>query len=191
MYDYVKPSNDAVDKRILLARLIQQIGKSGSWSGETHIQKSMYFMQALLNVDTSYRFVLYLHGPFSFDVHEVLTWMLSRGEIGVHKYELYGPKLKLTQHGDRLANEHVGLDDQIQWVSEEIATKKVKDLERLATACLLKLELPSWSDSQVADELNRLKPHISKKVALQGIEEFEALREAAASAGVILPSTGS
>ena len=188
MYDYVKPSNDARDKRALLAHLMRHIRASGSWSGETHIQKSMYFLQSLLNVDTGYHFVLYLHGPFSFDVHEVLTWMISRCEIDLQRFDLYGPRLKLTPGGKRLAGEHKGFDDQMKWVSSHIATMNVVDLERVGTVCLLKTGAPDWSDEQIAKELHRLKPHITTDLALRGIEQFEALRQSAQSAGVVLPA---
>ena len=188
MYDYVKPSNDARDKRALLAHLMRHIRASGSWSGETHIQKSMYFLQSLLNVDTGYHFVLYLHGPFSFDVHEVLTWMISRCEIDLQRFDLYGPRLKLTPGGKKLAGEHEGFDDQMKWVSSHIATMNVVDLERVGTVCLLKTGAPDWSDEQIANELHRLKPHITPEVGLQGIREFEELRQTAISAGVVIPA---
>ena len=40
---------------------------------ETHVQKAMYLMQELLEVPTEYSFILYKHGPFSFDLSDELT----------------------------------------------------------------------------------------------------------------------
>ena len=112
--------------------------------------------------------------------------MLSRGEIGVQRYELYGPRLMLTKQGEKLAHEQEEFIDQIEWVSTEVAPKNVKDLERLATVCLLKSDAPAWSDDALARELNRLKPHISIEDAFKGIEEYENLRKRAETSGAIL-----
>jgi len=46
-----------------------------SWAGETHIQKASYCLQELLKVPLGCRFILYKHGPFSFDLRGTLTAM--------------------------------------------------------------------------------------------------------------------
>lgn len=187
MYDYVKPSNNAIEKRALLAKLLQYIGKTGSWPSETQLQKCVYFMQSLLNVNTGYRFVLYMHGTYSFDINEVLTWMKSRKEFDVEDYKVWELKLRLTENGEIIAREHTNFADQMQWVSSRIAPMDTTDLERVSTASLLKLGAPDWTDQRIAREINRLKPHIPVEVALQGIAEFEELRDAADADGVVLP----
>jgi uncharacterized protein YwgA len=59
---------DRLRRAAILTRLIEQLRNGGSWCGETHVQKATFFLQELLNVPLSLDFILYKHGPFSFDL---------------------------------------------------------------------------------------------------------------------------
>ena len=74
----------------------------------------------------------------------------------------------------------------MQWVISRIAPMNVLDLERVSTVYMLKLVAPDWTDDMVNKMLDYLKPRISHRVALRGINEFETLRHEARAAGVIL-----
>jgi hypothetical protein len=56
-------SQDAV-----LVGLARRLYEQGSWTGETHIQKAAYLLHELLAVPFDFAFILYKHGPFSFDL---------------------------------------------------------------------------------------------------------------------------
>ena len=60
-------------RRAAISRLVEVMRAIGSWAGETHVQKCVYFMQGLLEVKMEYDFVLYKHGPYSFDLHNELA----------------------------------------------------------------------------------------------------------------------
>ena len=60
-----KSQRDAV-----LLSLVGEMINKGSWCGETHIQKAAYFLQVLLEVPLEFDFILYKHGPFSFDLSD-------------------------------------------------------------------------------------------------------------------------
>ena len=66
------------DRDGIILRLVAQMRESGSWGGETHIQKSAFFLQHLLGVKLGYRFVLHLHGPYSFGLRDDLTRLRAR-----------------------------------------------------------------------------------------------------------------
>src|ERR1035441_4963526 len=59
----------------VLTLLDREMLAKGSWCGETHIQKATYFLQELLGVDLGFEFVLYRHGPFSFELRDELSSM--------------------------------------------------------------------------------------------------------------------
>ena len=61
------------DRSAILLDLAAQLREHGSWTGETHVQKAAYFVQELLGVPSGFRFVLYRHGPFSFDLRASLN----------------------------------------------------------------------------------------------------------------------
>ena len=62
-----------LEKVAVLLKLLEKLRENGSWCGETHLQKATYMCQQLLSLPTGFDYVLYKHGPFSFDL---------RGELG-------------------------------------------------------------------------------------------------------------
>ena len=74
-------------------RLSEALKARGSWAEETHIQKAMYFLQELLGVPTGFEFILYKHGPFSFDLRATLTFMEAEDLIAWQPRNPYGPSL--------------------------------------------------------------------------------------------------
>ena len=65
----------------LLTRLIAGLREAGSWCGETHIQKAMFFLQELMHVPFEFKFILYRYGPFSFDLRYELTAISADGML--------------------------------------------------------------------------------------------------------------
>src|SRR6266508_496167 len=66
-----------LQRAALLTELVEQMRAHDSWCGETHLQKATYFLQELLDVEMDYDFVLYKHGPFSFDLRDELGDFVS------------------------------------------------------------------------------------------------------------------
>ena len=64
---------ERLQKAAILTELADQLRREGSWCGHTHMQKATYFLQDLLEVPTGYEFILYKHGPYSFDLSEEMT----------------------------------------------------------------------------------------------------------------------
>jgi hypothetical protein len=52
----------------LVGAIIKELADAGSWCGETHIQKTAYVAKELLGVPIAASFILYKHGPYSFDL---------------------------------------------------------------------------------------------------------------------------
>ena len=116
----------------------------GSWCGETHIQKAVYFLRELLRVPLGYGFILYKHGPFSFDLRNEIT--------GLWVYELlrletkpvpYGPSLRPSTNAQKLKRRFPktlnNYSKRLAFVAEALDGKGVADLERLATAPFVSL----------------------------------------------------
>ena len=167
------------ERRTLICHLIEQMRKAGSWAGQTQIQKSVVFLQDLLGVPMGYDFVLYKHGPFSFDLRSELAIMRIRLQLGLEPNLWYGPSFTLGVWGEKALEFPTAYDDAIEFVAKEISVKDTRSLERISTAFFLKAKHQSRSDRQTAAEINRLKPHISIPQALQAIEEVGELRRKA------------
>ena len=68
-----------LQRAAVLLTLLEQLQARGSWCGETHVQKSVYFLQDLLQVPLGFEFVLYKHGPYSFDLNDEITAVQLHG----------------------------------------------------------------------------------------------------------------
>jgi len=169
-----------LQKTAVLTKLVERLRERGSWSGETHIQKAVYFLQELLKVPLEFNFILYKHGPFSFDLREELGAAYADGLLKLKAQPLpYGPSIVSTpETGDlqsRFSKTLRIYERQIDFVADRLGVKKVSELEGLATALYIKFNGAEAGDP--AQELHRLKPHITVKQAESFVDELELLLE--------------
>jgi len=156
--------------------------KRGSWCGETHIQKAAFFLQDLLGVDAGFDFILYRHGPFSFDLRDELSSMQADGllELAV-KRDGYGPTYVPTPFSavflGRFPKTTARYMKQIKFVADELSDKGVAELERLATAFFIADREGIHQIGRQAQRLVDLKPHISLQEARSACEEVDRLIE--------------
>ena len=172
-------SMNEFDRRALICHLVRAMRDEGSWTGETQIQKSVMFLQELLDVPLGYDFVLYLHGPFSFDLRSELTLMRVRLYLDVEPRAHYGASFTLGRRGKKAKPIPFKYQRAIDFVAREVSRNDVRSLERLSTAYFLQIDDQSSGAGTIAAEINRLKPHISIEQALRAIEEVDELRQRA------------
>jgi uncharacterized protein YwgA len=164
----------------LVSALAQDLGEKGSWSGETHVQKATFVLQELLDVPLDYEYVLYKHGPYSFELHDELSEMRAdRILVAVARPRPYGPSLipgeGVQQLRKRFPKTLSRYARQRAFVADALASKDVSDLERLATA-LWVTKHEGGSVTERAAFLRRLKPHVSESGAGSAVEEVDELR---------------
>jgi len=167
-------------RETVLIALLDALAQRGSWCGETHLQKSVYFLQAMLRVPLCFEFILYKYGPFSFDLREQLATMLANLVLSQESYLSYGPSFKPGPAAYRLKKlfptTYRKFQKQISFVAEKLAGYDVAGLERLATALYVRSEGgEDLSLSDRADRLCELKPHISKEKASHAISLVDQL----------------
>src|ERR1700691_3123913 len=126
----------------ILTLLNREVQRRGSWCGETHIQKATFFLQDLLGVDAGFEFILYRHGPFSFDLRDELASMQADNLLELEaRYLGYGPSYYPTQFSEefleRFPKTTVRYISQVEFVAAEFGDKNVAELEKLATAFFL------------------------------------------------------
>ncbi|MEN6545260.1 MAG: hypothetical protein ABFE07_04395 [Armatimonadia bacterium] len=175
-----------IDTRSVLLNFADTLRASGSWCGETHLQKALYFLKALTDVPLPFDFVLWKHGPYSFDLHDELSELLGYGLLD---YQIrdphYGPSLIVTERGKMLVQQqtaHAAFGRQIGFIATQLASKGVVDLEKLGTALLVTKQLPAASAQARAERLHELKPHVPEDQALQAVEELDLMQAAWAQA---------
>ena len=167
------------ERDAVITSLIQALDEHGSWCGETHVQKATFFLQEMTGVDLGFDFILYKHGPFSFDLRDELTAM--RADL-LLQLELrksgYGPSLQPTKNGQAVTERYretvKGAETAVHFVAERFGDRDVTELERLGTALYVarRKKADAGPEAQAA-EIVRLKPHISPQQAREALATIE------------------
>jgi hypothetical protein len=149
------------------------------------VQKAAFFLEEAAGVPLGLEFVLYKHGPFSFELRDELVALRAERLLSLRPASPpYGPQLVATPAGQKLLEDFPKTLAKYGGAVEEIATfvgnRGVISLERLATALYL---LPQETDdAAVATDVVAVKPHIRYDDALQAVMEVrELLRSIARS----------
>jgi hypothetical protein len=147
----------------------------GSWCGETHLQKALYILQDLSKSSFGYKFVIYKHGPYSFDLNNELAAMRASNilELKFLK-DGYGPSFVPTPFGERVLETNrediTGLEPIIEFLSDWFGASDVRHLEKVATAYYVTKEKPRAPVLVRAQRLNSLKPHVDIQSAEEAIK---------------------
>lgn len=174
----------------VLVDLVDRLRARGSWCGETHVQKTVYFLEELMKVPLGFDFILYKHGPFSFDLRDEMT-SLRADEILQLEFQAppYGPKFSSTAVGQNLRDRHpktIGeYGNRIAFVANTLGGKTVAELERLGTALYVTREKMGEEDpiESRAQRIHQYKPHVSFDEACQALADLEQISLAAAAVG--------
>ena len=169
-----------LEKVVLLTTFIERLHTGGSWCGETHIQKATYFLQELLKVPMDFKFILYKHGPFSFDLRNELTEMRADGILELEiKIPNYGSSLTITKQGKEIQGFYNNIiteyEKELGFIVEKLGSKNVIELEKLATALYITLKNPEEEKNSRATLMNTLKPHISVSEGISSVKNIDLL----------------
>jgi hypothetical protein len=171
---------DRLRKAAVLTRLVEQLRQNGSWCGETHMQKTALFLQNLMLVPLGFDFILYKHGPFSFDLRDELTSLRADELIKLEPQRGYGPRIATTERAayiQRLYPKTVQqYEDSLAFITQKLGRKGVAELERLATAFYVTDGAARCSTvDQRAANLTALKPHVGRDEATAAVREVDQI----------------
>ena len=166
---------------VVILSLMDNLKEKGSWCGETHIQKATYFLKELFDIPLGFEFILYKHGPFSFDLSDELTAMRADKLIRIQSQPRpYGPSL-VPSNGSKSIKKHFSAtlkkyDGNIQFVANKFRDRGVAELERLATAFYVTKEInPDGSPDLRAQCITELKPHVNMEEARAAVKEIDEI----------------
>jgi hypothetical protein len=172
---------DRLRRAALLTRLIEQLWQNGSWCGETHVQKAALFLQNLMHVPLGFDFILYKHGPFSFDLRGELTSLRADELVKLEPQRGYGPRIATTDRSKYIQGLYsktlAKYDGSISFVAQKLGRRGVADLERLATAFYVTDNFGELSIEERAMKLTAVKPHIDRDEAIEAIIEVDQMVE--------------
>jgi uncharacterized protein YwgA len=161
---------------IVIAGVVNRLRKLGSWAGETHVQKTIYIAKSVFGLPLDAEFILYKHGPYSFDLNKNISHMLSRGILVSTPQGGYGPSLDVNEAMLAALDAASGgylrtVKSQFEPACKQLAKMKVAELERVATAVYIHLNYPNLSQMARHAKLSELKPHIDRDTAVLAFEE--------------------
>ena len=175
---------DRLKRAALLLRLIEELDRQGSWCGETHIQKTVYFVQELTQVPLEFDFILYKHGPFSFDLRDELTALRADELLELVSQFPWGPRIATTDRSEYIQGLYSrtlrSYENRIAFVADVIGKKGSADLERIGTALYITLREDSGlAVEERSERLTVLKPHIPPESARDAVVEIDRIIEQA------------
>ena len=162
-------------KFVFLSEIIKALHAKHSWCGETHIQKACYLIQHLAG-ESVFSFILYKHGPFSFELRDDIENMRAYNLVQyLMMPDGYGARIVLnTQNAPKLEAElPPSFDAAIQKVANEIGAAQVAELEQLATALYFTKDDPKGD--QRVEAIVEVKPHISRADAAIAVSRIDRL----------------
>lgn len=178
------------DRWAFVAQLVNTMRDNGGWAGETHIQKALFFLQKMLHVPTEYEFVLYKHGPYSFDLHDDLGRMRAHLILDIEPHPPYGASFGLGHTGGKIAqksNEAIyKYASQLDFIVKKLGNKDVRSLERFATALFVRYGNPALDNAVLSRAIVGIKPHISEADAFEAVEAVAQIEKDASRENLIL-----
>ncbi len=167
------------ERTSMLVSLVERLREHGSWAGETHLQKATYLLARVLGVPVDFEFILYKHGPFSFDLRNEMGVLRADGFFEWEvKSERCGPSLKPGPLSAVLKRQFpdapVKYKSEIEFVAFHVGNKNVAVLERLATAIYVTID-ERWAPELRAIRINELKRHVSLPEAETAVAEADLI----------------
>jgi len=174
-------TSEATNNQALLVDLLERMSKAGSWTGETHLQKCVYFLQEMTTFPKAFQFVLYKHGPHSFDLHDELANMVANQTLVIEHSTTYGPTFGPGPYAQRLKQRCTAALAQheatLDFAAHSLSPNDTGDLEMWGTAFYISKQNPNIAKEEQAIVINQLKPHIPFEEAMQALSSISYLEQ--------------
>jgi hypothetical protein len=170
-------------KHALILAVVEGLRQQGSWTGKTHVQKALFLLTASGMSEVPFQFVLYKHGPYSFDAEAELEQMKSYAALDSKAVEGYGVVLSPGKNAPWIKRGYplpAAIQEAVDFVCRSVGRKKVAELEPLATAAWIRTREGVVEPDAVVERLRQLKPHVGIREAEEADREARRLFEAAA-----------
>jgi hypothetical protein len=170
-------------KHALILDIVEGLKREGSWTGKTHVQKALFLLGASGVLRVPFEFVLYKHGPYSFDAEAELEQMKSYAALDSRTVEgWYGAVLSPGANAPlikRLCPLPANAREAVEFVCRSVGRKTVAELEPLATAAWIRTREGIVEPDAVVERLRQLKPHVGIREAEEADREARRIFDAA------------
>lgn len=164
---------ERLEKAAIILSLVEQLRENDNWCGETHLQKTIYFLQKMFDVPLEFDFIFYKHGPYSFELSDELSLLRADGILKlIPQLYPYGPSFCPAESSVKIKKKFAStITDyckSIEDTAKKLSKFKVVDLERYATALYVIKEENVGSDKR-AKRITELNSHIPEDKASEAL----------------------
>jgi uncharacterized protein YwgA len=162
------------NKHAFILEVVEALTRHHGWCGKTQVNKSLYLLEDLARLQVPFQFVLYKHGPYSFEIESSTEEMKSYDAIQIQPLGGYGVSIAASENADYVRGKFKITDSDkvvIERLCQWTAPKGVADLEKIATAVWVRKNDGLTEPSAIAEKVHELKPHISVGEALKADEQ--------------------
>ena len=133
-----------IEKHAIILEVIEQLANHGSWTGKTHVIKTLYLLKSTGKIEVPLEFLLYKHGPYSFEVESEIEEMLSYSAINYsNRMQGYGRSFNAGENTEFVKKNgqlKAEVKDIIEKVCKFVNNRDVRELEELATVAWIQKE---------------------------------------------------
>lgn len=152
----------------IVLRAVRCLNAAKSWTGKTHVIKSLYI--ASTKTALPFEFVLFKHGPYSFDANDAIESMSAVGFLNLTATPPYGVQLKPGRF-EGLLDESVDPSTVavVDRAIELVGNVGVQELEAFATSIWVAEKNGFEGNDAWLKAVKELKPHLADKLIMDGI----------------------
>ena len=167
----------------IIAELAHRADKRGLSLGKVALQKHVYLLQTLFDVDCGYDFTLYTYGPFSSRLLNDLDTVEFLDGVEVHYLGgLNGYRIEPGDNNELIrknASKFIAKASKaIDKVLDEFGNYSAKDLELYATIVYAEREAREDDvkvpEKKLVEVVQGIKPHFSDTVILGAVRKLES-----------------
>lgn len=173
----------------LITTVVKELSPSSPQLGKTVLQKIVYLLQELAEVQAGYRFRFYTYGPFSVELLQDLDLVEGLEGIKIHRVVSLtgGFDIEPGNNADGLIRktssqlEEQGANDAISRIVEDFGGLPARDLELRATVVYVVRDLQrreeSVEKSRVMELVGNLKPRFDSQEIESSISDLSGYME--------------
>jgi hypothetical protein len=176
---------ERLQRYAVILSLVEHMEKEGSWCGETHIQKACFLLEELFEVSLGFEFILYKHGPYSFDLNDELTAMRADIIFKLQStFSSYGPSFRPARNSKQIKEMYhktiETYETRVKFVAQKVGSNGVSYLERLATALYVtRYENTNETAEGRSKIIHALKPHVTIEEAREATKTIDLIMKEA------------
>lgn len=152
----------------IIAELAENMKTKGM--GKTALQKLVYFLQELYNIDCGYGFSFYTYGPYCAELSNDLSYIESVGGVEI-KTIFYSPgfgyEIKPGKKNEYLRRKASGFlsksENQISELLNEFGNLTAKNLELRASLLYIYKESKITDETKIIKTIKSIKPYFDEK----------------------------